>query len=80
MSSTERRPEPVGPDATAAIARPLLTQWWLDLAFVHWAVDPERVAGLPPQRAEPVSVLYSPGVPVRLGAPAHRIGAGAQVR
>ncbi|MFJ4767710.1 YqjF family protein [Streptomyces uncialis] len=53
MSSTERRPEPVSPDATVAIARPLLTQWWLDLAFVHWAVDPDRVAGLLPAGTVP---------------------------
>lgn len=36
-----------------AIARPLLTQWWLDLAFVHWAVDPDRVAGLLPAGTVP---------------------------
>ncbi|WP_405647874.1 YqjF family protein [Streptomyces uncialis] len=53
MSSTEPRPEPVSPDATTAIARPLLTQWWLDLAFVHWAVDPDRVAGLLPAGTVP---------------------------
>lgn len=37
-------------------------------------------AGLPPRHAEPVSVLYSPGVPVRLGAPAHRSGGRARAR
>jgi hypothetical protein len=28
-----------------------------------------EAAGLPPPRSGPVSVLYSPGVPVRMGAP-----------
>lgn len=30
-------PEPVAVDPPSAIPRPWLTQWWLDLAFVHWA-------------------------------------------
>ncbi|MER6913530.1 DUF2071 domain-containing protein [Streptomyces sp. NPDC000594] len=53
MSTTERAPGPIGPDAPARIARPLLTQSWLDLAFVHWAVDPGQVAGLLPAGTVP---------------------------
>ncbi|MGW6459760.1 YqjF family protein [Streptomyces sp. NPDC055078] len=54
MSSTENRPRPpVSPDAPSAIASPLLTQWWLDLAFVHWAVDPAAVAPLLPAGTVP---------------------------
>ncbi|MFI6374799.1 YqjF family protein [Streptomyces sp. NPDC050546] len=39
-----QKPTSVTPDAPAAIAAPLLTQQWLDLAFIHWAVDPDAVA------------------------------------
>ncbi|MGP3988349.1 YqjF family protein [Streptomyces sp. 3N207] len=46
-------PEPVTPDAPEAIPRPLLTQRWLDLAFVHWAVDPAAVAELLPAGTVP---------------------------
>ncbi|MEI5524826.1 DUF2071 domain-containing protein [Streptomyces brasiliscabiei] len=44
---------PITPDAPEAIARPLLTQSWLDLTFVHWAVEPEAVAGLLPPGTVP---------------------------
>lgn len=53
MTSTPRTPEPVTPDAPRALPRPLLTQRWLDLAFVHWAVDPDDVAGLLPEGTVP---------------------------
>lgn len=46
-------PEPVTADAREPIARPLLTQSWLDLAFLHWAVDPALVAGLLPAGTVP---------------------------
>ncbi|KAB1978566.1 DUF2071 domain-containing protein [Streptomyces triticiradicis] len=36
------------PEAPAAVRSPLLTQWWLDLTFIHWAVDPGAVAPLLP--------------------------------
>lgn len=32
---------------------PLLTQEWLDLAFIHWAVEPAAVAGLLPRGTVP---------------------------
>ncbi|MEV6020457.1 DUF2071 domain-containing protein [Streptomyces sp. NPDC051997] len=41
-------PTPITPEAPAAVRSPLLTQWWLDLAFVHWAVDPADVTPLLP--------------------------------
>jgi uncharacterized protein YqjF (DUF2071 family) len=43
----------VVPDAPVAVRRPLLTQQWLDLAFVHWAVEPSVVAGLLPAGTVP---------------------------
>lgn len=46
-------PEPVVPDAPVAVRRPLLTQYWADLAFLHWAVDPADVAGLMPPGVAP---------------------------
>ncbi|MFE9698800.1 YqjF family protein [Streptomyces sp. NPDC006270] len=46
-------PEPVSPDPPAAPMRPLLTQSWLDLAFLHWAVDPADVAPLLPPGTVP---------------------------
>lgn len=33
--------------------RPLLRQWWLDVGFVHWAVEPDAVAGLLPRGTVP---------------------------
>ncbi|GHE39201.1 YqjF family protein [Streptomyces capitiformicae] len=46
-------PAPITVDAPVAIARPLLTQSWLDLTFLHWAVDPADVAGLLPAGTVP---------------------------
>ncbi|MGW0820735.1 YqjF family protein [Streptomyces sp. NPDC002845] len=53
MSTTPRIPEPVTPDAPTLLKRPLLTQQWLDLAFVHWAVGPGDIAGLLPDETVP---------------------------
>ncbi|MFI5801428.1 YqjF family protein [Streptomyces sp. NPDC051561] len=47
------KPASVTPDAPVSIRSPLLTQQWLDLAFVHWAVAPELVAGLLPRGTVP---------------------------
>lgn len=47
------QPTPVTPDAPARIRLPLLTQEWLDLTFVHWAVEPHTVAGLLPRGTVP---------------------------
>ncbi|QKW06692.1 DUF2071 domain-containing protein [Streptomyces sp. NA04227] len=46
-------PEAVTPDAPGLIPVPLLTQQWLDLCFVHWAVAPELVAPLLPEGTVP---------------------------
>ncbi|WNF28663.1 DUF2071 domain-containing protein [Streptomyces sp. C11-1] len=53
MPFAVRVPEPVSPDPPAAPMRPLLTQSWLDLAFLHWAVDPADVAPLLPSGTVP---------------------------
>ncbi|MEE1758088.1 YqjF family protein [Streptomyces sp. SP18BB07] len=44
---------PITADAPDVIARPLLTQSWLDLTFLHWAVEPQAVAGLLPPGTVP---------------------------
>ena len=47
-------PGPITADAPPGIAGgPLLTQVWLDLAFVHWAVPPSAVAPLLPPGVRP---------------------------
>lgn len=56
VSITSSVPEPITPDAPVALRRPLLTQQWLDLTFVHWAVDPADVAGLLPDGTVPDTV------------------------
>ncbi|MFC8194675.1 YqjF family protein [Streptomyces sp. NPDC057298] len=53
MPITSSVPEPITPDAPVALPRPLLTQQWLDLTFVHWAVEPSAVAGLLPAGTTP---------------------------
>ncbi|WP_210580659.1 YqjF family protein [Streptomyces sp. GESEQ-4] len=46
-------PTPVTPDAPVPIPDPLLTQHWLDLCFIHWAVEPDVVAPLLPTGTVP---------------------------
>lgn len=46
-------PEPISADPPHAADRPLLTQSWLDLAFLHWAADPADVAPLLPPGTVP---------------------------
>ncbi|MEU9165967.1 DUF2071 domain-containing protein [Streptomyces sp. NPDC048424] len=46
-------PEPVMADPPYRVGRPLLTQSWLDLAFLHWAADPADIAPLLPGGTEP---------------------------
>lgn len=73
VSTTPRVPEPVTPDAPVVLKRPLLTQQWLDLAFIHWAVDPGDVAGLLPGGTVPDTlggVSYVGLVAFRM----HRVG------
>ncbi|WP_327251481.1 YqjF family protein [Streptomyces sp. NBC_01244] len=66
-------PEPVTPDPPYAADRPLLTQSWLDLAFLHWPVDPADVAPLLPAGTRPDTldgVTYVGLVAFRM----HRVG------
>lgn len=49
-------PEPVTADPPEPITRPMLTQSWLDLAFIHWAVDPGEVARLLPAGTVPDTI------------------------
>ncbi len=44
------RLDPVGPPLAS---RPLMSQWWQDLAFVHWRVEPAAVARLLPAGTRP---------------------------
>jgi uncharacterized protein YqjF (DUF2071 family) len=68
-----QQPDPVTPDAPTAIGLPLLTQRWLDLSFIHWAVEPEVVAGHLPRGTCPDTlggVTYVGLVAFRM----HRVG------
>lgn len=46
-------PEPVTVDARRPIRRPLMSQSWLELVFIHWEVDPQAVAALLPRGTVP---------------------------
>jgi uncharacterized protein YqjF (DUF2071 family) len=46
-------PEPVTIDPPRPVRAALLTMHWLDLAFVHWPVAPERAAPLLPPGVRP---------------------------
>jgi uncharacterized protein YqjF (DUF2071 family) len=48
--------EPITPTAPRVIKRGLLTQWWRDLAFLHWAVPPATVAPLLPAGTRPDTI------------------------
>ncbi|MFF3735015.1 MULTISPECIES: YqjF family protein [unclassified Streptomyces] len=53
MPSLDATPEPISADPPHAARRVLLTQSWLDLAFIHWAADPAVVAPLLPPGTRP---------------------------
>jgi uncharacterized protein YqjF (DUF2071 family) len=66
-------PKPVTPEPPAPISRPLLTQCWLDLAFLHWRIRPEDAAPLLPAGTVPDTfdgATYVGLVPFRM----HRVG------
>lgn len=67
------QPEPISADPPHRTDRTLLTQSWLDLAFLHWAVDPADVAPLLPAGTVPDTldgVTYVGLVAFRM----HRVG------
>ncbi|MEN8651988.1 DUF2071 domain-containing protein [Streptomyces sp. 21So2-11] len=73
MSFTWLVPEPISADPPHSTVNPLLTQSWLDLAFLHWAVDPAEVAPLLPPGTVPDTfdgVTYVGLVAFRM----HRVG------
>ncbi|MFE1770717.1 YqjF family protein [Streptomyces sp. NPDC059008] len=73
MSLTSPVPEPISADPTGSTDDPLLTQSWLDLTFLHWAVDPSDVAHLLPAGTVPDTfegATYVGLVPFRM----HRVG------
>ncbi|MFC8174259.1 YqjF family protein [Streptomyces sp. NPDC013012] len=66
-------PEPVSAEPPARAHRTLLTQSWLDLAFLHWPVEPAEVAPLLPAGTVPDTldgVTYVGLVAFRM----HRVG------
>jgi len=67
------QPEPITADPPHRTDRTLLTQSWLDLAFLHWAADPAAVAPLLPAGTVPDTfdgVTYVGLVAFRM----HRVG------
>ncbi|MEU3186143.1 DUF2071 domain-containing protein [Streptomyces sp. NPDC006923] len=53
MPPTAAFPEPVTPGPPRDEPKPLLTQSWLDVTFLHWRVDPAAVAPLLPPGTVP---------------------------
>ncbi|HEX8509218.1 MAG TPA: DUF2071 domain-containing protein, partial [Propionibacteriaceae bacterium] len=56
MSSSDERwsaPASITPATPPLPGRPLLDQQWRDLTFLHWRVQPERVAPLLPPGTRP---------------------------
>ncbi|MEV7182447.1 DUF2071 domain-containing protein [Kitasatospora sp. NPDC093679] len=53
MSSTPVPAEPVTPEPVREVPHTLLTQSWLDLAFLHWPADPADIAPLLPAGTVP---------------------------
>ncbi|WP_119730223.1 YqjF family protein [Thermomonospora amylolytica] len=73
MCAASSLPEPITADPPGGVSHPLLTQSWLDLAFIHWTVDPEDVKPLLPAGAVPDTldgVTYVGLVAFRM----HRVG------
>jgi uncharacterized protein YqjF (DUF2071 family) len=66
-------PEPLTPTSPRPVRRTVFTQGWRDVAFLHWAVDPARVAPLLPAGTVPDvldGVTHVGLIPFRM----HRIG------
>lgn len=65
--------EPVSPSAPELTGPVMMNQYWRDLTFLHWAVDPELVAGQMPPGVRPDTldgVTYVGLIPFRM------VGAG----
>lgn len=65
--------EPVSPEAPGLRGRVLMTQGWRDVTFLHWAVEPERVAHRMPPGVRPDTIdgaTYVGLIPFRM------VGAG----
>jgi uncharacterized protein len=61
--------EPLSPTAPRPAGRTVFTQGWRDVAFLHWAVDPARVAPLLPAGTRPDvldGVTYVGLIPFRM--------------
>lgn len=61
--------EPISVTSPRRVGRGVLAQWWRDLTFVHWAVEPAAVAGLLPAGTRPDvlgGVTYVGLVPFRM--------------
>ena len=69
------QPEPVTTTAPRPIRRATLTQWWRNLAFLHWAVPPEVVAPLLPAGTRP-DVLNGATYVGLIGFEMDRVGPG----
>ncbi|MFF7214641.1 YqjF family protein [Streptomyces sp. NPDC008238] len=73
MPPPQTTPEPITADPPDVGTAPLLTQSWLDLAFLHWAADPAAIAPLLPAGTVPDTldgVTYVGLVAFRM----HRVG------
>ncbi|GAB2811874.1 YqjF family protein [Streptomyces daliensis] len=73
MPVTPQPPQPITTAPPSSPSAPLLTQSWLDLAFLHWAADPADVAPLLPEGTTPdvhEGVTYVGLVAFRM----HRVG------
>lgn len=46
-------PRPLAATAPHRIRRPVLSQWWTDVTFLHWPADPATVAPLLPRGTRP---------------------------
>lgn len=61
--------EPVTPLPPRPVGRPVFTQTWADLAFLHWAVEPDRVRAHLPAGVHPDSfdgLTYVGLIPFRM--------------
>lgn len=53
MTALQGVPDPITPDAPVLGRRQIMHQRWADVAFLHWRVDPARVAPLLPTGTTP---------------------------